>query len=180
MDNLSKIKQLSKIFNFLISFLLVMTPIYYFFYWVFINYLPSRLISVNTPSMPLVADVLSIKLQIIGFMASLFPVSALMYLLLNVRRLFAFYEKGIFFSSGQSGILKKNAIALVLWVVLQIVYESAKSVIFSVNNPVGHRICQVDVHPAQITALLAGGVIFIIAWVMDQARIIKEENELTV
>jgi hypothetical protein len=67
-----------------------------------------------------------------------------------------------------------------LWVVLSIVYESAKSVLFSAGNPPGSRVLKVGLSSAEITTLMVGGIVLIIAWVMDEGRILTEEKELTV
>lgn len=180
MDNLSRIKSFSKNFHLLLSFLLIVIPLYYVVYWTFINHLPTTLITVNIPSTPLVPHELPVKLQLLGFIVSLLPLSALTYGLVNMRRLFSFYKEGVIFSFEHVRIFKNTAIALVMWVVLSMIYESAKSVLFSVGNPPGRRVVEVGFSSAEITALLVGGVVFVIAWVTDEGRILAEENELTV
>jgi len=180
MDNLSKIKKFSKNFHLLLSFVLMVIPLYYISYWTFINYLPETLINVNTHSTPLIPNQLPIKLQIIGFITSLLPLSALTYGLVNIRKLFSFYKEGVIFSFEHVSIFKNTAKALVLWVVLSMIYESAKSVLFSAGNPPGFRVLEVRFSSAEITTLLVGGIVFVIAWVMDEGRILTEENKLTV
>lgn len=180
MDNLSKIKKISQSFHFIISLLLVVIPLYYVGYWLLINHLPDTLITVNTPSTPLISNKLSIKLQLVGFATSLLPLSALLYGLVNIRNLFAFYKNGVIFSFEHVIILKKSANALVLWVILSIFYESAKSILFSVGNPPGSRVIEVGFGSAEITPLLVAGIVFVIAWVMDEGRVIADENKLTV
>ncbi len=180
MDSLSKIKTFSRRFHLLLTIMLVAIPFYYFLYWVLINELPETLITVNTPSTPLSPNHLPVKLQVIGLLISLLPLSALTYGLLNIRKLFSFYEKGVIFSYAHVAIFKNTAKALVSWVVFSILYESGKSILFSSGNPTGSRIVQVGFGSAEITTLLVGGVVFIIAWVMDVGRSINEENELTV
>ena len=180
MDNLSKIKKFSKYIHLLLSFLLVVIPLYYILYWAFINYLPETLINVNIHSTPLIPNKLPIKLQLIGFITSLFPLSALTYGLVNIRKLFSFYKEGVIFSFEHVSFFKNTAKALLLWVVLSIVYESAKSVLFSAGNPPGSRVLKVGFSSAEITTLMVGGIVLIIAWVMDEGRILSEEKELTV
>jgi hypothetical protein len=180
MDNLSKIKKFSKYIHLLLSFLLVVIPLYYILYWAFINYLPETLINVNIHSTPLIPNKLPIKLQLIGFITSLLPLSALTYGLVNIRKLFSFYKEGVIFSFEHVSFFKNTAKALLLWVVLSIVYESAKSVLFSAGNPPGSRVLKVGFSSAEITTLMVGGIVLIIAWVMDEGRILSEEKELTV
>lgn len=75
---------------------------------------------------------------------------------------------------------RNTAKALLLWVVFSMIYESAKSVLFSIGNPPGNRIISVGFTSAEFTTLVVGGVVVIIAWVMDEGRILNEENKLTV
>ncbi|QTA85153.1 DUF2975 domain-containing protein [Desulfonema magnum] len=180
MDNLSRVKKISKNFHLLLSFLLVAIPLYYVLYWAFINYLPETLITVNTHSAPLIPHKLPIKLQFVGFITSLLPLSALTYGLLNIRKLFSFYKEDIIFSFEHVSIFKNISKALLLWVLFSVCYESAKSVLFSAGNPPGSRVVEVGFGSAEITTLMVGGIVRVIAWVMDEGRILTEEKELTI
>ncbi len=180
MDNLSKIKKFSKNFHLLLSFLLVAIPLYYISYWVFINHLPDKLITVNIDPTPLIPIKLPVELQIIGFITSLLPLSALTYGIVSIRKLFSFYKEGVIFSFEHVSLFKKTAKALVFWVVSSMIYESAKSILFSVGNPPGSRVVEIGFSSAEITTLMVGGIVFVIAWVMDEGRILTEEQELTV
>jgi len=180
MDNLSKIKTLSRIFHLLLTVLVVALPAYYILYWTLINELPETLITINTLSPPLTPNYLPLKLRAIGFLTSLLPLSTLVIGLVNIRRLFSFYKEGIIFSYPHVAVFKKTAKALISWVVLSMIYESAKSILFSLGNPPGNRVIQFGFGSAEITTLLVGGIAFVISWVMDIGRSINEENELTV
>lgn len=180
MNNLPKIKKLSKKFHLLISSLLVAIPLYYVIYWAFVNSLPEILITQNVASVPLVQNPLSIKFQLIGFVVSLLPLSALVYGLINIRKLFFFYKEGVIFSFEHVTILKKTSNALIGWVFLSILYESAKSVLFSMGNPPGQRVISVGFSSPEITTLVVAVGVFVIAWVMDEGRILTEEQRLTV
>ncbi|MCG8641653.1 MAG: DUF2975 domain-containing protein [Desulfobacterales bacterium] len=180
MNNLLKIKTVSKIFHLIISGLILILPLYYTLYWAFINHLPATLITVNTNATSSATHPLSIQLQAIGFVVSLFPLSALTYGLLNIRKLFSFYKKGVIFSYEHVNIFKKTSKALLFWVFFSIVYESAKSVLFTLGNPPGQRVFSVGISSPEITILVVAGIVFVIAWVMDEGRILTEESRLTV
>ena len=180
MNNLSKIKNFSHWCCFLVLFLLMMLPFYYLLYWAFINFWPQKLIMVNTPSVPLIPHPLPLKLQTIGFVASLFPLSALIYGLLNIRRLFFLYKEGEIFSFKHVKIFKNISKAFMFWACFAIVYESVKSILFSVGNPPGSRVVEIGISSGQIMALLIGIIIIVIAWVMDEGRLLIEEQQLTV
>ncbi len=179
MDNLSKVRRISKYFHFLFSFLLAAIPLFYILYWVLINHLPDTLIAVNH-SESLIENELSIKFQVIGLLVALLPLSALIYIILNIRRLFVFYKEGILFSLDHVIIFKNTAKALLWYVLFSIIYESAKSVLFTAGNPPGSRLLEVGFSSGEFTTLMVGGIVFVIAWVMDEGRILIEENELII
>ena len=180
MSNLFRIKKVSHGFHLLFSVLLMAIPLIDICYWVFINQLPETFITVNVQSTPLTPHQLSITIRLIGFAASLLPLSALTYGLINLRKLFSYYKAGVIFSFSHVLLFKKVAKALLLWVVLSIAYDSAKSVLFSLGNPPGSRVISVGFGSAELTTLIVGGIVLFIAWVMDEGRILAEENELTV
>ena len=138
MDNLVKIKKLSKKLHLLISLLLVAIPLYYVIYWTFINSFQETLITVGVDSTPLIPNTLSIKWQLAGFCFSLLPLAALIYGLSNMRKL------------------------------------------FSLGNPPGQRTLSVGFSSPELTTLVVAGIVFVIAWVMDEGRILTEEQQLTV
>lgn len=180
MDNMSKIKKVSKLFSLLLTALLVILPIYYILYWLFINSLSESLINVNIEPVPECLNTLSANLQIIGFISSLLPLSALIYGIIHIKKLFSFYKEGIIFSLEQVILFKKISKALALWIVFSIIYESIKSIIFSWDNPVGEHVLEIGFNGNQIGILVISIVILVIAWIMDEGRILNEENKLTV
>ncbi len=180
MGNLLKIKRLSRQFYLLVSLLLVAIPCYYVGYWAFINSLPNTLVNVNVAATSLIPHPLPVKLQLIGFTASLLPLAALLYGLINLRRLFALYREGVFFSFEQVSIFKKISKALFAWVLFSMLYEAAKSILFSMGNPPGERVVSLTLGSQEITNLLFAGIVFVIAWIMDEGRILVEEQQLTV
>jgi len=180
MDNMSKIKKVSKLCYILLLGILILVPLYYIFYWLFINSLSESFVNINIEPIPETQHILSPKLQIIGFISSLLPLSALMYGLIYTRKLFAFFKDGVVFALEQVVLFKKISKALIFWVIFSIVYEGIKSVIFSFNNPVGERVLSLGLSSSQVGILFISIIILVIAWIMDEGRIINEENKLTV
>lgn len=180
MENLQKIRKFSTRIYIVLSILLVAAPMYYVLYWALINHLPDRLISVNTPHLPLSQHHLTVKLQLTGFAVSLLPLSALVYGLTNMRKIFSYYKEGLIFSIEHARYFKNSANALLAWVVCSILYKSAKSVIFSLGNPPGSRVLEIQFTNAEFIPLMIGVIVYVIAWVMDEARAAEEENRLTI
>lgn len=180
MNNLLKIQKVSKTFYGLFSLLLIVVPLYYVGFWLLINQFPQSLITVGSPPAPMMQAPLSLSLRLIGLVVSLLPLLALVYVLFNLRQLFAFYIKGNIFSFEHVRLFKKIAKGLVFWVILSIIYDSATSVLFTFSNPPGQRELTVGISSSEITTLIIAAAIFVIAWVMDEGRMIAEEQQLTV
>lgn len=180
MKNLSKIQRYSRLFYHLMTVLLMTLPLYFIAYWTLINYLPSTGVSVNIAPTPLVENPLSTTLQLIGLFCGLFPLTALLYGVGNIRKLFFLYQKGNIFSFQHVVIFKNIAKAFFLWTLASIFYESAKSVLFSWGNPPGQRVLEVGIHSTEIIQLFIGLTLIVISWVMDEGRILQEEQQLTV
>jgi len=180
MNNIDKIKRVSKMFCYLLTALIVLTAFFDIYYWVFLNSLPKWLITVNSKPVPLVENHLSASLRLIGFGFSLLPVSMLLYGLFNIRKLFKLYADGFIFSDVHTSIFRKLAKAFIFLVLFSVVEESAKSVLFSLGNPPGSRVLEIGFSSNDFFMLLMGGIVWVISWVVDEGRVLSEENKLTV
>ena len=180
MDNLGKIQKVSAKFHLLFSVLLIGLPLYYLFFWIFINHIPQSFITVNMPAKLLVPHELSIWLRLWGLLASLLPLFAQIYALLNLRELFAYYKQGVIFTYRHVQCFRNIGRALLLWVACSMVYETVSTFLFSWGNPPGQRILMIGFSGADFTALIIGSLVLVIAWVMDVGRQLNEEQALTV
>lgn len=180
MENLPRIQKVSGKFYFFFSMLIVVLPLYHIVFWMFINHLPETLINVNIAPTRLAPHELSPELRIIGFLASLLPLAAKLYGIINLRRIFAFYKQGIIFSYEQVECFRKSGMALILWMAAGIVYDSVAGVLFTWGNPPGQRILRVGFGSVDITALMVGLIVLVISWVMEEGRKLDEERSLTI
>lgn len=180
MNNLDKIKKISSVFSLFITALITAVPLFYIVYWVFINQTPPALIDVSPTPAEFLQHELTTSLQLAGFAASVFPMTSLLYILVNLKKLFLLYKDGKIFSFDHVIIFKKIAKGILFWVLGTIVYGTAKSVIFSIQNPPGSKMISVSFGSQELTTLIIGIIVFIISWVMDEGRILAEENKLTI
>ncbi|RBP81237.1 DUF2975 domain-containing protein [Marinomonas rhizomae] len=176
MQQSSKIKYLSSFIHFILSISIAIVPVYYVSYWFFINQYP--IMSAN--SSPIEAHALPLEMQAIGFISSLLPLSTLILILLNVRKLFSYYKEGIVFSMTHVSLFKTTSRLLLLWVFLSIAYESGKSVIFSWSNPIGERGLSIGFGSEQLIVIIVATFIYVISWIVDEGRKLAEENQMTV
>jgi hypothetical protein len=177
MNNLSRIKRVSQFCHFLLTFTLIVLPIFEILVWVFIND-KSGIFEINIAQQNHAN--LTVDLQIIGFLISLLPLASLMYIVITIRKLFSFYKNGIIFSLDQVLIFKKIAKGMVFWIIFSIINAAALSVIFSWNNPEGERFFSISLNSDQVAILIISLIILVISWVMDEGRILSEENKLII
>ncbi|WP_024852008.1 DUF2975 domain-containing protein [Hydrogenovibrio kuenenii] len=179
-QNINKIKKLSSTLRLLVRFLIVAIPSYYLIYWVFINQLPTTLISVNTEPKMILEYPLEVKFQIIGFLFALPVLLSLLYGLVNVDKLFIFYQKGVVFSYDQVRLFKNISKALIFWVVASTIYQSAKSVLFTLHNPPGERMITIGFGSAEVMILVVAALAILVAWTVEEGQHLSEEQKYTI
>ncbi len=180
MKNILRVKIISNWIYRTLSIGIAIVPIYYMSYWYFINRIAYPLVTVNTSSPLIAPHELSITIQAAGFISSLLPLTVLIYVLLNLRKIFLFYKEGIVFSFEHVVLFKKTAKLLAIWVFLTVVYEAIKSVLFSLGNPVGERVLSVEFGSEELTVIVVAAFVYVIAWVMDEGRVLADENKMTI
>ena len=180
MDNIGKIKKLSSLIRGGTTLLMAALVLSDIVFWVFINSINQQFLTVNSKPVPLASGELSVPLMLVGFLVSLLPLSVLLYGLLNLRRLFSDYSRGEIFAPGHLLLFRKMAKSIAFCVFFSVIYESAKSVLFSLGNPPGQRVLEIGFSSDKVFVLLFCGIIWVIAWIMDEGYRLSEENRLTV
>ena len=180
MQNLSRVKILSNWIYRVLSIGIVFIPVYYVSYWFLVNHIARPLVAVNTSATPITPYELSTEILAAGFISSLFPLTVLVFVLLNLRKIFLYYKDGVIFSFEHVVLFKRIAKLLFIWVLLSVAYESVKSVLFSLNNPVGERVLSVGFGSEELTVIVVAAFVYVIAWVMDEGRALAEENQMTI
>jgi hypothetical protein len=112
-----------------------------------------------------------------GFALTLGPASVLIYGLDQLRRLFRLYASGEIFSPEAARRLKRFAVAVMLQFLLRPLTGAALSVLFTAHNPPGQRAIAISFGSPEFTALLLGGLILVIAWIMGESARIADENK---
>ena len=178
MTNNLAIARKSKRYKYILTILLYSVPIFYLLTWLFIDRLP-----------PLVGDLnhtyevvggYTLLMRFLGFAASMLKGSAVMYAILILIKLFRLYENGVFFSSDNVSCFKKISTALIWWVIAGIVATPLISVILTMNNPPGQHVLALSFQSADFTALIVGGMLRVVAGVMENAHGLQEEAKLTI
>ncbi len=107
---------------------------------------------------------------------SIVPLSVSLFALYNLQKLFALYAKGKFFDSENVRCFRNMGWALVAVVPLDILFNSALSVLLSLDQPAGERMLAVSLSSDDLGIAIIGAVIIIVSWVMAEAADLSQEN----
>lgn len=114
--------------------------------------------------------------RLLGFLVSMIPAGILMFGLARLRAMFGLYQAGEIFSIGSARCLKQFAATVLLQVLLAPLAGAAHSVIVTFDNPPGERMLTLSFGSAEYSAILLGGLLLVIAWVMGEGAKLADEN----
>lgn len=178
MDNMAKIRRVSRRFKRLCTALLWLIPLSLAAYWLFFNQLPEEVVresfaaSVSRTQPPYI--------RCLAFLAGMIPAGALMYAVSGLRRLFGLYMQGRIFTGDNVRCFRRIGYALIWWAGASFVHIPLSSVIMSLENGPGKRMLTVALSSDQAINLLLGGVVLLVSWVMDEGRKLEEDRALTI
>jgi uncharacterized membrane protein YvlD (DUF360 family) len=158
--------------------LIILLPLTCALFWVFFNRIRGSTSMIPLP-VPVTEDLPGL-IRFFAFLAELLPMTALIYGLRKLRKLFRYYEKGLIFTEKNVACFRSLGRTLIAWVVCDVVKNSLLSIVLTLHNPPGQRLITVGLYSADFTAVFVGIVILIIAWVMDEARKIQEDQALII
>ena len=115
-----------------------------------------------------------------GFLISLVPLAVQLYLLANLVKLFALYEKGKIFVLESVNTIKCIGLALFISQIIAPFYEAALSPVLTWHNPPGNRMAIASFDGTNVGLIIAAVIILLVSWVMAEACKLKQESELTV
>lgn len=111
-----------------------------------------------------------------GFAISFVPLGCLILALMSARRCFNAFAVGNIFGQDAVKGLRNFALGLLVSVLLKPISAAALSVLLSSDAPAGQHRLTLGFGSDTMLALLAAGIIAVIAWVMAEASTLAEEN----
>jgi hypothetical protein len=146
--------------------------------WIFMNHFPDYLTSEMLPycaKIPLPASA-----RLMGFAAVMIPTGVAMAGIFHLMRLFKCYEKGEIFKLNNVHCYKKLSRVLIWWFIAGILCRSLLATALTLHHPPGHRMISFGVTSSDLTTLVVGLILMVIAWVMEEGRKLQEDQDLTV
>lgn len=111
-----------------------------------------------------------------GFAISFIPLACLILALMSARRCFHAFAAGNFFGQDAVSGLRKFALGLLASALLQPFSAAALSVLLSSDAPAGQHRLTLGFGSDTMLALLAAGIVAVVAWVLSEASALAEEN----
>ncbi len=163
-DNLWRIRRVGRFFSALWGGLAGVVPVLIAINWYF-----------ALPPAGLLNDFV---LYVLHLVVVLLTAGPLVLGLLRLKRLFALYGEGIMFGRENVAKIREFGSSLVLFGLTQLAYFPLSSLV-AAGNPSGRSI-NISFSSGAAVALGAGFVVVVIAWVMEEARKLEEEQSYTV
>ncbi len=115
-----------------------------------------------------------------GFAISFIPMIIGMLISWLFIRLFQGYEQNDIFSLKSIRILKRIALVMILGVILDPIYQALISFAMTMHNPPGFRLITLYIGAGSIRTLITAGLIYLIAYIMQEGVKLREEQALTI
>ena len=104
------------------------------------------------------------------------PVGVLLFGLWQVRALFLNFANGHVFTPASARLLRNFAGSVLAQAILGPLSSTALMLAFTLNNPPGTRQLVITLSSQDYLALIVGGVLLAVSWVMVEATRIADEN----
>lgn len=111
-----------------------------------------------------------------GFAVAMLPTVVAVFGLLALHRLFRLYAIGRVFTPANTKALRRFALAVFGYALANPLALTLTVLVFTIDAPPGQRQFTIGFSQAELTALFLGVLFLAIAWVMDEARELAEDN----
>lgn len=176
MENKERIIRASRTLRRICTLLVFLVPVICALYWIFFNQIRHLPNMVDVP-VPITGDLPAFS-RLLAFFTDLLPLSVLVYGLQVLARLFRLYENGIIFAKANVDCFNRLGRAMIIWMGCHFLSNSLISTVLTLHHPPGQRMITVGLEGSDFGALFVGGIVLTVTWVMDEARKIKEDQEM--
>lgn len=177
-DNQRRITRLSRRLRRLLQLCIFILPLVPVLFWLGYNHMPQVMHeSVFPGSFP---STLPLNSRLIALAGGLPATVILVFALLNLGRLFALYERGIYFQDENVRLFRTLARLALFSVIADVVNKTVMELARTINNPPGERLLSISLSSDHIKLMIVAAIVMLIGMVIDEGRRINDEMELTV
>ncbi len=123
---------------------------------------------------------LSLLEKIAGFMVSCIPTAISMMIAFSLIRLFDCYQRGVIFALESIQYIRRVGIIMLIGAALNPLYQALICLVVTLNNPHGQRFIKISLDGNYFRNLITAGIVFLIAYIMQEGVKLHEEQALTV
>ncbi len=127
-----------------------------------------------------ILEPLSFTAKVWGFMVSCIPAMIGMIITFSLMRLFKYYQQGKIFTLDNIRQIKRVGLTMLAWAILNPIYQVLMSLVVTLQNPVGQRVIAINLDTDYFRNLITAGIVFVIAYIMQEGVKLREEQALTV
>jgi Protein of unknown function (DUF2975) len=178
MRNALRITKLSRRLKFICIGLVFILPVLCAVFWVLFNRIYAIMPMISLP-VRLDHDLTALT-RLLAFLSDLLPLSAMIFGLLKLKALFSLYEKGHIFTKANVNCYRSLGRTLMVWVGCDIVNRALLGIVLTLDRGPGQRRLVIGLDGNDFAGIFVGIVILIIAWIMDEARKIQEDQALII
>jgi hypothetical protein len=179
MENALHIRRASRRLRIGFTVILILIPIICALVWFFINDMSVDM--QEAMKLPrYVRFPLPVWARVAGFVVSTLPAFVAMYGIAVLIRLFRLYEMGQIFRPANVRCFRSLSRVLAGWCAANIAAGPLMSLGLTLHHPPGQRMISIALGSPDITAILVGFVLAVIAWVMEEGCKLQEEQDFTV
>jgi len=177
MDGMERLSVSSHRLRKFFTVLLVLSPVLNVVFWVGVG-MGNEVLRHSLP-VKVGPDIPAYSL-VMACLVSMIPTGVFMYALYKLIKLFGYYGSGIMFARENVTTIRSLGKTIICWDITNFLCSIILGIVLTLHRGPGQRLLAVSLSNADIYALVAGFSVLTVAWVMDEARKIKEEQELIV
>lgn len=181
MKTQNRIRKISRALKLVFIVLIAAAPVVHILIWIFINDLPPGMMYSMARSFPVEPVFpLTPSIRLLSCAVSALPVAVFIAAGIIFIKLFTLYGKGVVFEKENVRCYRNLGIIMLIKAATGVVSRSLLSVTLTIQMGEGHRMLTVGFGSDDVSDIIIGILIILVSWIMEEARIIKEEADLTV
>ncbi len=163
-NDLARIRRASGIYRRILSALIPVVPAAVIVCWALFNQLPEGF-RADLPAAPV--GVLHPIQIVLAILITSLPAAVGLFALMTLRSLCGLYAQGAIFTAANVTCYRRLGYALLAWVTAGVFYTPLISAVLTYANGTGQRMLVLNLGVSDLSTLIIGGVVLMVAWVMD-------------
>lgn len=177
---MNAMNKISHRLSLLFRLLIILYPAIIISMWLNLLAIPTGYFAFSRLPVPVDFNSLSLTLRVTACVIQLISASIVMLGFYYLVQLFNLYSRDIIFSTKNIALIKKTGYTLVAQVLASLVTQPLLSFILTMNAKPGEHMVSIGIGSDEISNLLIGAIVVLVAWVMAEGSKLEEAQALTI